>query len=540
MTRTLIIGLDGATWDIIKPLAEEGKLPTLKKLMEEGVWGDLESTIPPITSPAWFSLATGLNPGKLGVFDFLSRKDNTYKLHPASSRDFQRKAIWDYVSTGDGDKKVGIVNYPMLFPPYEINGFMISGVGSSETSDITFPKSLKKKIDDIANKYEIVVNYHDKKYDDEDLYLKDVYRALEKRVKVIYHLMREEEWDLFISIFSCTDWTQHLMWKHIDKSHPLYDPKRSEKYKQEFIKFWMKIDDIVGNMIELVGESTNVFIVSDHGFGPQDECFNLGKWLEEKRYLIRKTKEKKVILKEKMKPVLSMAGKIGLGRVLPKRYTKKISDSFTTAGIIDQIDFEKSRAYVCGHTIPFGGIYLNVNGRDSQGCINNGSEYNALKREIIRELEDLRKDVKQDVEVSIFDPEEIYKGDKVKLAPDIIFTINNWRCIVNEENFDDVLFKNEPYSNRHTGSHRMKGIFAAHGPGIRNGVRINNAKIYDIAPTILYMFGVHIPIDMDGRVLKEIFKEDSELAKREIVYQEIDEKEKVRKRINKLKNLKRI
>ena len=107
MTRTLIIGLDGATWDVIKPLAEEGKLPTLKKLMEEGVWDNLKSTIPPITGPAWFSLATGMNPGKLGVFDFLSRKDNTYKLYPASSRDFRGKAIWNYVSAGDVDKKVG-------------------------------------------------------------------------------------------------------------------------------------------------------------------------------------------------------------------------------------------------------------------------------------------------------------------------------------------------------------------------------------------------------------------------------------------------
>ena len=108
MTRTLIIGLDGATWNVIKPLAEKGGLPAFKKLMEDGVWGNLESTIPPITGPAWFSLATGMNQGKLGVFDFLSRKDNTYKLHPTTSNDFRGKAIWNYVSAGDGDKKVGI------------------------------------------------------------------------------------------------------------------------------------------------------------------------------------------------------------------------------------------------------------------------------------------------------------------------------------------------------------------------------------------------------------------------------------------------
>jgi len=537
MTRTLIIGLDGATWDVIKPLAEEGKLPAFKRLMEDGVWGDLESTVPPVTVPAWISLATGMNPGKIGLFDFLSRKDNTYKLHPATSSDFRKKAIWDYVSASG--KRVGVVNYPMLFPPYEINGFMISGLGSSENSNITFPKSLKKKIDDIANKYEIAVNYHNEKYDDDDLYLKDLYRVLEKRTKVIYHLMKEEDWDLFVSIFSCTDWTQHLMWKHIDKSHPLYNPERSEKYKQGFIKFWIKIDDIVGDMIKITGKNTNIFILSDHGFGPQDECFNLGKWLEEKGYLVRKKKEKKVILKEKMKPVLSMAGKIGLGKILPKRCFAKVSGSFTTS-IVDQIDFEKSRAYICGHTIPFGGIYLNVNGRDPQGCINNGSEYDALKRKIIRELKDLRNDVGQDVEVSIFDPKEIYKGEKVELAPDILFTIDNWRCIINEENFDDVLFKNEPYSNRHTGSHRMNGIFVAYGPDIKKGIKINKAKIYDIAPTILHMFSVPVPKDMDGRVLKEIFKKDSELAGREVKYQGIKGKDIIKGRIKDLKKLKKV
>jgi predicted AlkP superfamily phosphohydrolase/phosphomutase len=540
MRKTLIIGLDGATWDIIKPLAVEGKLPTFKKLMEEGVWGDLESTIPPITNPAWFSLATGMNPGKLGMFDFLSRKDSTYNLHPSSSHDLQGKAIWDYVSAaGDGNKKVGIVNYPMLFPPYEINGFMISGLGSSEKENITFPKSLKERIDDIANTYEITVNHQDKKYDDEDLYLKDLYRVLEKRTKVICHLMREEDWDLFISIFSCTDWTQHLMWKHIDKSHPLYDPEESEKYKQEFIKFWIKIDDVVCNMIKIAGENTNLFIVSDHGFGPQDECFNLAKWLEGKGYLVRKKKEKTIIIKEKMSSISNMVAKTPFRKIIPHTIAKVVS-SASKIRITDEIDFKKSRAYVLGHTIPFGGIYLNVKGRDLRGCINNGSEYDALKRDIIRELEDLRKDVGQDVEVSIFDPNEIYKGDKVKLAPDIIFTIDNWRCIINEENFDDVFFKNEPYSNRHTGSHRMNGIFAAYGPDIRKGVGIINAKIYDIAPTILHMFGIPIPRDMDGRVLKEIFKDDSKLAGREVKYQEIKGKNILKERIKELKKVGRI
>ncbi|RLE47527.1 MAG: hypothetical protein DRJ18_03130 [Candidatus Methanomethylicota archaeon] len=72
--RVIVIGLDGATWKLIKPWAEEGKLQTLKRLMEEGAYGELKSTIPPITAAAWASLLTGKNPGKTGIYDFLYLK----------------------------------------------------------------------------------------------------------------------------------------------------------------------------------------------------------------------------------------------------------------------------------------------------------------------------------------------------------------------------------------------------------------------------------------------------------------------------------
>lgn len=93
MIKSLILGLDGATWDIIKPLAEEDKLPTFKKLMEKGVWGNLASTIPPVTGPTWVSFATGRKPGKHEVIDFLNRKKDSYKLKSVNSSDFFGKSV---------------------------------------------------------------------------------------------------------------------------------------------------------------------------------------------------------------------------------------------------------------------------------------------------------------------------------------------------------------------------------------------------------------------------------------------------------------
>jgi len=538
MAKVVIIGLDGATWDLLKPWVDRGKLPAVARLMRLGVWGELESTIPPVTSPAWISLATGMNPGKIGVFDFLTRKDNTYKLHPASSRDFQRKTIWDYVTLGGG-KTVAVINYPMLFPLYELNGLMVSNIAFSGTDDMTFPESLKAKLDEVCGGYEGFVPYHDRKYDDTELFLKDLDRVLDKQIKAVRYLM-EQPWELLIYILSATDWAQHLMWKYIDASHPLYNSQESNKYGLEFLKFWQRVDNFLKEIIE-ANKETNFLILSDHGFGPQDKCFNLARWLEEKGYLVRKSSRAGVMygVKRLIASVLRPLAKTKLRRAVPDNFVKKVWSGIRP-NIIDQIDFGRSKAYVLGHTIPFGAIYINKEGRDLQGYVKN-EEYETLKAEIRDKLKNLKKDVGKDVEVEIFDTREIYKGSYIERAPDILFTIDNWRCIISEEQLDDVLFKNEPYSNRHTGSHRMNGIFLAYGPDIRdNGEKLAGLKIYDIAPTVLHMFGTPVPKEIDGRVLKEIFKESSDLAQRPIEYRGLGEQERIKSKIKGLKVLKRI
>lgn len=528
MSKLLIIGLDGATWDLIKPWVAQGKLPILKRLKNGGVWGELESTIPPVTGPSWVSFATGMNPGKTGVFDFLIRRKGTYGLKPISSEVFRGKALWDILS--NQGIKVGVMNFPMLCPPYEINGFMVSGMGSPEYGNTTFPKHLKTEIDEVADGYEIAINYFEEKYDDEELFLKDANRIIEKRAKVIYYLMKEKNWDAFFIVLSCTDWIQHFMWKHLDKSYPTHDPSRSKKYKLEFLKLWHKIDQIIGSMKELAHEDTHVFVISDHGFGRQYGCFSLNNWLERERYLVRSPRERiRTILEKFIKPFLH----IDFLKVKWKRLTKKI--------VPEQIDFEKSIAYTLGHTIPFGAIYLNVKDRDPKGFINKEKEYNKVKKIIAEKLENLGHQIGKNLNVKIFDPKEIYKGDQLELAPDILFTINNWECVV-IENFNNFLYRDQPYSNRHTGSHRINGIFLAFGPGIKKRVEIKDAKIYDIAPTILHIFNLPLPKDMDGRVLTEIFEEESEFTKRKVEYVEPiePEKERIRERIKKLRKTAKI
>lgn len=528
MHKLLIVGLDGATWDVLMPLINKKKLPNLEKLVKNGTYGVLESTVPPVTGGAWLSLATGKTPGKTGIIDFLNRKDATPKLYPTSSFDFKEQSFWDYLSRAN--KKVGIFNYPMLFPPYEVNGFMVSGLGSSSDDNISYPLSLKEELEQIAGKYEIYVNYHNKKYENFDLFISDLNKFLGKFEKWIYYVVRNKEWDSVFLVFSATDWMQHIIWRHIDKSHILYDPKVSPKYRKEFVKFWQRIDIILGNILRAIPEDTVVLLVSDHGFGPNDQTFNLAKWLVIKGYMKRKRSNKINNAKKYVYRFLSLVAKTPIRKLFPNKVRKTVGNALKTS-IADEIDFENSKAICLGHTIPFGAIYINSN---------NDKEREEIKAKLIHDLKNLSRDVGKEVEVQIYEPKKIYSGEKVNLLPDIIFTINNWRCVIIEDNFDRPLFEEKPFSTRHTGSHRLNGIFLAYGLGIKKGLRVD-AKIYDIAPTVLHIFGLPIPNDMDGRVLVEIFEEDSEFAKREpryvdpIYYEKKGENEKFKKTIKNLK-----
>ncbi len=501
--ETLLIGLDGATWDVLDPLITQGVLPTMSMLTSNGAKGILESTIPPVTGPAWVSLATGKNPGKTGVIDFFNKRGSTLK--PVTSSDFQN-AFWDYM----GSHTVGIVNFPMLFPPYNINGFMVSGLNLFDSENITFPKSLKKTIDDIVPGYKIAVNYHEC---DEDALFEEVYQILKERIKVVSYLLKEFPVDVFVVVISCTDWVQHVMWKHTDPLHPLYNPEVSPAYNQQFIQFWITIDETVKTILELAGDA-NVFLVSDHGFGIHDQQFNLAQWLEKKGYMCTKRPP----LKKRVSQLIQWGMTTPVGVLIPSQLKRRIT--LLLSAPLLPVDFEESTAYCLGHTIPFGGIYINDHNKD-------------IKERLIQDLTTIEKDIQKEVSVTIFLPEDLYNGENMDQLPDVLFTINEWRCIITESTGEGPLFKEEPYSKNHTGSHRMNGIFVAYGPDIKKG-RIKKVAIYDIAPTLLHMHGIPIPADMDGTVLP-IFKKGSAIAKREIVYKALDEKEKIQKRIKQLK-----
>jgi len=505
--KVLVIGLDGACMDLIKVWTREGKLPTFEKLMREGSYGNLESVTPPLTIPAWNCLATGKNPGKLGCFGFVQKVYKSYDFRLCASLSKKEKDIWDILS-GYG-RKVFVLNAPNVISAHKINGYMVAGFLCLSEKNLAYPEGLRDLLRDMNYKRGspyIIPFLTGSDY--------EISRMLEEMTesicKVLFHFL-EKEWDFGFVVFQELDGAGHRFWN------------RKDILLKHYQHIDRKLKEIL-NKLNDVDDETNIIIVSDHGFGPNKRVFLINEWLAREGYL-KLRKKPSLLLINTIIRVLKEENILRILKLLMKCFPHLLPlyESLFRGAMRVPILWNETKAFCYGN---WGMIYINLSGREPQGIVKE-ENYEELRTEIIEKL--------QKISVKACRREEIYHGPYLELAPDIIIQIDDYVNSVagkigyNKEFTEGFIF--EGYHNR------MNGTFIAWGPDIRENFEIN-AKIYDIAPTILHMFGVPIPKDMDGRVLKEIFKGD--LAMQEIKYQELEENRRIKKRIKELKRSGRI
>lgn len=541
MDKVVIFGIDGGSLKLIEQWQDE--LPNLKKIMENGVYGELESTFPPVTCPAWPCMFTGKNPGKLGMYDFTKYSvDQEQRFGLNNSLDYSSSAIWKILNTYG--KKVGLLNLPMTFPPHKIDSFMVCGVGSPDAmkSNYTYPPDLKKTLDEVVGGYQIhplVMLFIPGK---EKQYIKAFDEMLCKREKAASYLMGNLPWDLFVCVFFVLDSVQHYFWHQMDESHIRQGDNR---YRDVIKDFYIKADSAIGRLLEEIPEGTNILVVSDHGFGPMHGTFAVNRWLEKNNFLKFKGKphQRRVnaILRQIAKFLtahLSPGLTRLVARLLPRVITRKLT--FREAlrddmiAVYRSIDWSRTKAYGLGAG---GMIYINLKGREPWGIVAPGQEYEEVRNEIISKLRGMADpETGGAIDIQIFKKEEVYHGQYLESAPDILYSIAKYPQAVS------IKGKAEWSKSPFSGWHAPEGIFFAWGPDIKqSGQRLPGLKIYDIAPTILHMFGLPVPRDMDGRVLTEIFEENSEPGQREVAYQEVDhEAERIRRKVKELRKLKKL
>jgi predicted AlkP superfamily phosphohydrolase/phosphomutase len=514
MTKLAIIGIDGATYEIIHPMIEAGELPNIAKILAEGVSGALESEKPPMTPPAWTSMFTGLNPGKHGVFHFIGRNLGSYKHSLKNSGSYVGKDIMSLLSKRG--LSVGSLSVPMTYPPYEVHdGYMVSGIPMPLTGDsVAWPPEICDDMRRILGA-DYIADVEYSKYDgdtetaEDDLNLyselrDELFHLEEQRLAIQTNFLRERPTDFYFTVISVTDRCQHYFWKFQDPNHAGYTEEGAKLYGEVVKDSYRLADKFVGEARAIIGDDTPIALVSDHGFGPQYHDFHINTWLEQQGYLVRR-----------QVPYLKW-GKLHLGGIFHRLGLGFVEKMMGPLGKIpiyrpkmkkkadaNDIDWSQTKAFAALH-----GICVNLQDREPLGIVSE-NDYAATIDEIIIKLRDIKMPDGSVACDGIFKKEDIYSGPRTAEAPDLQFQMAGLSCITKECWGESELFalrKNAPIS----GQHRFNGIFAISKPGVEAGKVIEGMHIQDTAPTLLYAIEQAVPVWMEGNIRGDIYAEPSE------------------------------
>lgn len=509
--KMLVIGLDGACWPLINGWIEKGFLPNIRELRENGVWGDLTSCIPPVTCPAWKCYSTGKNPGKLGVF-WWEHLDLQKKMSIIpDSRAFDSKEVWDYLN--EEGIKTGIVGMPTTYPPKKIEGFMVSGGPGAYNTGFTYPPELenylKKKFDYAPNP-----NYSGNIEDPhcrEEVVAKTIEQIV-SNFKVAEYIFKKEN-PSFLQIV-----TYHI---NGPLQHYFYDGEPTKKA-------WIIVDTYIGRLMD---KFDYTLIFSDHGTSPMIKQFFINAWLKKEGYLshhripgeifakigFNKGAIVKMLEKYRLKVFFKKLG-------ISKTIARQIPDSRGLFGekeglaIFKKVDWKKTKIVGSAQ----GPLYINKS-------VLSKEEQESLKKELIENLESF-KDPETGINPikKVYRKEEVYEGKYLENAPDLIALDSD--PYHNKGGIGkNVIFRNSVWK----GNNSRKGLFLISGDGIKKGKRLD-ADIYDLAPTIIHIFNIPIPPDIDGKVLKEVF---TNARKMKVRYRRSgkDERERIRRVIQRLR-----
>ncbi|RLI19642.1 hypothetical protein DRO54_08130 [Candidatus Bathyarchaeota archaeon] len=500
----VIIGLDGATFDLILPWIENGKLPFLRETMKNGVYGELKSTIPMLSPTAWSSFMTGVNPGKHGILGFFTRKRNSYAIEVINAKHRKIEEFW--ILLNKIGKKVGIVNVPLTYPPKRVNGFIISGMMTPPgAKDYVYPNSLKEKIRVIIGEDTIdpLFTY----LEGEEVFTQKLFDSTEKLAKICFSLIKEYKPELFAVVFNGTDYIQHKFWHFLDRKHPRYDIKKAAKFQKIILSYYQFLDKIIAKIYSLAGKNATLIIVSDHGAGPLLKYFHVNPWLLHNGFLALKknirTKLRECLYKVGLAPekIYNCLLRVRVGNLGFKGHRTDVSLRRTLERLflsVSDVNWKKTKAFSIGSGL----IYINLKGRDPHGIVNPGEEYEKLRDTLIYMLKKYRDpETKQPVIKEVYRKEEVYSGPFLEEFPDLILVPNSGYMTFEEYEFGSYTVLT--YAEAVSATHKSNGIILMRGPQIKKGLKLNEAEIVDVAPTVLYLFGIPIPSYMDGRPLYE-------------------------------------
>ncbi len=481
MSRVLMIGLDGATFSLLNPLMAEGVMPYLQQFIQAGVHADLMSTPVPLTPPAWISMVTGRSPEVHGVYDFWRQAPSSSNVlfRPYDYRDICCETLWSII--GRQGKRVTSLNFYGMAPAAPVEGYLVAGFTTwKHFRNATYPASLfetmktlpsldyRKLGMDIKEEKRAILGLEEEAY---ERWLQMHHERDEAWTTLVCHLMDTDPTDLTAIVFDGPDKLQHLFWRYLDPTlFKQYYKPGDDRVRELCLAYYRQLDQAIETIIAKAGPEAHVIFTSDHGFGATTEVVHINEWLAEQGFL------KWSDTAEGEEP----------GQLAPDR----IKDNRSL------FDWEKTQAFCM--TASSNGIFLKTEDPDEKAAI-----CQTLKQRLLdyRNPEDGGQ-----IFINVFINEAKIKGKaSVEGSPDLTFNLRDGGFASIMRCPQVVLQRPVP-----EGTHRPNGIFIAGGPLIKQAEEpLQPLEILDIAPTLLYLLGLPIPVDLEGRVPTEILNPEA-------------------------------
>jgi len=454
--RICVLGLDCAAPEVI---FNDERLTNIRRLMANGFYGRLESVVPPITVPAWMCMVTSQDPGSLGIYGFRNRTNYSYDdLGFVNSTSIRARAIWDEVER-KGKKSI-IVGLPPGYPPRRINGISVGCFLTPDTvkGEFTHPASLKTKITDLVGEYPTDVKAF--RTDDKERLKREIFDMSRKQWQVVRWLLKEQEWDYFHFVDIGLDRMHHGFWNYFDKEHVQYES--GNPYEGLIPEYYRWIDEQIGTVLPLLDKDTVILVVSDHGARRLDGGFAVNEWLVQQGLLVLEEFPAKVTPFNQLK-----------------------------------VNWPKTKVWSEGGY--YARVFFNVQGREPHGVIS-ASDYESFQDEMKERFETLPDDKGCPLNSLVFKPKEIYKNVR-NVAPDLIVHFGglSWRSIGSVGHGRCYLQEND--TGPDACNHAQFGMFLLSSPNCALRNEFQNARLLDIAPTLLDLAGYQIPESMQGRSL---------------------------------------
>ena len=515
----LVLALDGASFDVIKPMIEEGRLPHLAAWMEEGHAQKLPSTTPPVTFPAWSSFMTGLPPAQHGIFDFSQKVEGQYQIRFVNASDRQGRSIQSAVSQAGGEALV--LGLPATFPPEEMNGLLVPGfdapVSTGTDAEATSHPELYRRIAAQAGHWmrpdmdesATGAGFHETAMD-------TLLSRIDRKTEFVLTALKEMRShyqkpnpDLTVVVFSESDTAGHHYWRDHDPQSPRHDADVSPSRQKALGNIYEKLDQACGRIREDVGKDALCVVLSDHGMGgASDYIVHLNAFLAQNGFLSRKRSTAGMERK-----LARFARDLAL-RILPARLAQMIfRRARGAAGRVESavrfggLDWSQTQAFSEEvNTQP--GVWINLEGREKDGCVPD-ADYESIRDRIIAHLMDWKLPNGESVVASARRREEVHPGPFMERAPDIVIELaldQGYGLSLVPTNWQDDSRTGEPApiqllegsnlaggrGRGMNGTHRNDGIFIATGAGesLAQAQTMKPASLVDVAGELARAMGL--------------------------------------------------